>query len=78
MLYATYLRLLLTTLRVWWQQHLEEIDKAAPYPLVQEEWDLIQQQEAARHQQGKAGASATSYVDRSGLLVDLCVGESVG
>jgi sarcosine oxidase gamma subunit len=75
MRYAPFLRVFLTTLQAWWQQQVEKAASVAPYPLGQDEWNCIQEQEKERVQACEAVASTTTWVDSSGLLVGI---DSVG
>jgi hypothetical protein len=61
---------LFQTLRAWWKRQQENSDNTPPFPLLEDEWDFIQQQEEAQTQGSEAAADATIWVDGQGKLLD--------
>lgn len=76
--YFSSLLHLVTTIRAWWQRQLAETASAPPYPLTQDEWDFIREQEAALPQARALAPSAKNWVDANGRLIGSNLGSGRG
>jgi hypothetical protein len=65
-----FLLSLLYSLRAWWKRLQDNADNTPPFPLLEDEWNFIQQQEEAQTQGREAAANATVWVDDRGKLID--------